>query len=51
VHVQRGYRLSRFRQEGTDMDMHRDILDKALEWLNAKISPLYPTISVLKTSN
>jgi hypothetical protein len=26
VHVQRGYRLSRFRKEGTDMDMHRDVM-------------------------
>jgi hypothetical protein len=23
VHAQRGYRFSRFRKEGTDMDMHR----------------------------
>jgi hypothetical protein len=25
VHVQRGYRLNRFRKEGTDMDMHRAV--------------------------
>jgi hypothetical protein len=26
VHVQRGYRFRRFRKEGTDMDMHREIV-------------------------